>query len=305
MLSQNQKISVIIPSARPGKVIGTLCGLSTQTLAADVLEMIVVTPKHSQEKIDCDRITKVKVVFVDELYPPGKMRNIGARSAVGDYLAFIDDDCIPGERWLENLIKEVTSHQDVGMVGCRVVSGNKGFWSESADYALFAAYQYKKKLFIDLGSAAIMVKRQAFTEVAGFDESMLASEDWDFSLRLRQVGWRCLFTPEGQVLHFHGRESFSAIAQSAYRSGFRSGLMVQIKHFSKMSWLAKISVRMGTSFWYFPLILPYALALTLMQCLGLVQTDFYKCRHVPMIFICRFLYHCGVWRKLLQESTSQ
>ena len=298
MPSFDRTISVIIPSARPDKVVDTLAGLTSQTRSPDIIEIIVVTPKYAQGNIEAGQFLKVNVVIVDDLYPPGKMRNIGAKSAVGNYLAFIDDDCVPEKRWLEKLIEEISHHRDVGMIGCRVASGKKGFWSESADYSLFAAYQHKKKLFIDLGSAAIVVKRQAFEEVGGFDDLLLASEDWDFSLRLRNAGWRCLFTPEAEVFHFHGRESFISITKNAYISGLRSGLTVQKRHFSNMSWLARISVRMGTPSLYCLLILPYALALTSMQGFWFTQSDWKKCIHLPMIFICRILYHCGVWRKL-------
>ncbi len=294
-------VSVIIPSARPDKVIDTLNGLSTQTFASHIIEIIVVTPKSARQDSENAWFPKVKVATVEELYPPGRMRNIGAKLATGDYFAFIDDDCIPETRWLEKLFEEISFSHKVGMIGCRVVSGNKGFWAESADYSLFAAYQYQKKQFVDLGSAAIVVKKQAFMDVQGFDETLLASEDWDFSLRLRQAGWRCLFTPEAEVLHFHGRESFVSIAKNAYRSGFRSGLIVQKKHYAHISWLAKISVRMGTAWWYCSLVLPYALALTLMQGIELAQTDLKKCLHLPMIFICRLLYHCGVWRRLVED----
>lgn len=302
MRSSDITISVIIPSVRPDKVFHTLDGLLSQTLATSILEILVVTPQYNRIS-ELKKKSKVNVVTVEELYPPGKMRNIGARAAIGNYFAFIDDDCIPEGNWLEKLITEISLHPDVGMIGCRVVSGNKRCWAECADSSLFAAYQYHKELFIDLGSAAIVVKRQAFAEAEGFDELLSASEDWDFSLRLRRAGWRCLFTPKAEVLHFHGRESFVAIASNAYFSGLRSGLTVQKRHYSNMSWLAKISVRMGTPVWYCLLILPYATTLTLMQGVDLIRSDWKRCLHLPMIFICRLLYHCGVWRRLVQEST--
>ncbi len=304
MFSPDRTISVIIPSARPDRVVCTIDGLLSQTSATDILEILVVTPQYNSNIIELQKNPKVNIVTVEELYPPGKMRNIGARSAAGNYFAFIDDDCIPEDTWLEIMIEEISLHPDVGMIGCRVVSGNKGFWAESADYSLFAAYQYHKKLFIDLGSAAILVKRQAFAETEGFNESLPASEDWDFSLRLRQAGWRCLFTPEAEVLHFHGRESFLAITKNAYFSGFRSGLTVQKRHYFYISWLAKISVKMGTPLRYCLLILPYTTALTLVQGLDLGRSDWKKCLHLPMIFICRLLYHWGVLMRLVQDPSS-
>lgn len=302
MPSLDPTISVIIPSARPDQVIDTLNGLLSQSFVAHISEIIVVTPRLMNENSANDFIPKIKIVTVDQLYPPGKMRNVGAKLAGGDYFAFIDDDCVPEKEWLEKLINEISLHDDVGMIGCRVVSGKKGFWADCADNSLFSAYQYQKKMFIDLGSAAIVVRKRAFLQVEGFDEELKASEDWDLSLRVRHLGWRCLFTPEAEVLHFHGRDSFVAIARNAYLSGFRTGLTVQKRHYTYISWIAQLSVKMGTPFRYCLLILPYAALLTLVQGSQLVRSEFRKCFYLPVIFLCRLLYHFGVWRRLYDKT---
>ena len=128
MPSANNRISIIIPSARPEKVARTVCGLLDQTALAVVLEILIVTP-HSHKSADCwDNSSLVRVVPVDTLHPPGKMRNIGARNAAGDYLAFIDDDCVPAANWLDILLSGMDSSPLFAMTGCRVVSGEPGFW---------------------------------------------------------------------------------------------------------------------------------------------------------------------------------
>ncbi len=53
--------------------------------------------------------------------------------------------------------------------------------------------------------AAILVRRSAFEEVGGFDESFfLYAEESDLAARLRRHGWRILFEPAAQVVHRGG-----------------------------------------------------------------------------------------------------
>lgn len=296
-------ISVIIPSARPEKVASTIRGLLCQTSFGNLLEIFIVTPHSPQRETHRFHSPIVHFITVDRLYPPGKMRNIGAAKASGDFLAFIDDDCVPQKNWLEILVAEIAATPILAVVGCRVVSGERGFWGRGADPALFMAYQYQKKQNdIDLGSAALLVRREAFEAAGGFDESLLASEDWDFSLRLREAGWRTLFTPHAVVVHYHGRTRFAQLIHNAYKSGYLSGLVVQKRHYRKMSWLAKISVVMAKPSLYGLIIVPYAAIVTIFQGWHVVQLGWTYWMYLPLVFLCHLLYHFGVWRRLFQNS---
>ncbi|HEX9147967.1 MAG TPA: glycosyltransferase family 2 protein [Thermoanaerobaculia bacterium] len=53
--------------------------------------------------------------------------------------------------------------------------------------------------------AALLVRRTAFEEVGGFDESFfLYAEESDLAARLRRCGWRILFEPRARVVHRGG-----------------------------------------------------------------------------------------------------
>ena len=53
--------------------------------------------------------------------------------------------------------------------------------------------------------AALVVRRTAFEEVGGFDESFfLYAEESDLCARLRQRGWKVLFEPSARVVHGGG-----------------------------------------------------------------------------------------------------
>jgi cellulose synthase/poly-beta-1,6-N-acetylglucosamine synthase-like glycosyltransferase len=246
-------------------------------------------------------LKKFRLITVERLYPPGKMRNIGAQQALGKILAFIDDDCIPPPQWLSSLEKRLQSDENTGAVGCRVVSGEQTFMNRCADHCLFSAYQYRQNSHMALGSAALLVRREAFEDAEGFDENLLASEDWDFSMRLLRHGCTCFFIADVEVLHYHGRGTLLSILKGAYLSGYFSGVTVQRRHYSALSWLAKLSVSMGTPTLYWLLIIPYAAALTLLHAVESGRNETKVLLFLPLIFFSRCVYHIGVWARLLRD----
>lgn len=298
----NCDISIIIPSARPDRVGETIRSLEQQTISKKEYITYVVTPFG--DELDRELFNFINVVKTDRLYPPGRMRNSGAASSSGAFLAFIDDDCVPPENWLREMIESLSLEQQVGAVGCRVVSGKKNFWKRCADYCLFGDYQGFKNRQGALGSAAILVRRQAFEEAGGFDDELLASEDWDFSLRLQKKGWKCNFICSVEVQHNHGRGSFSAIIKNSYRSGFRSGLIVQERNRTGVSWLASLSLSLRSPWTYWTLILPYAAAIAFLQLIMVVKNDKRTVLYFPVMITSRIAYHLGVWFRLISDCAT-
>jgi len=292
----NPLASVIIPSARAEQVLCTIEGLLAQNLEKECFEILVVTPEPDLTA-EFDAVN-LKSLHAEELYPPGKMRNLGARHARGEFLFFIDDDCLPPVEWMASMLKVLGHDERIGAAGCRVVSTESGFWGRCADYALFGAYQYDRQSQRDIGSAAMVVRRKAFDESGGFDEKLYASEDWDFNMRLEKMGWKRVFEPSAIVMHQHGRGSLGAILRQAYRSGNDSGMIVQEAHADTISLLARLSVRMRRPWLYWSLIFPYAIAVTVLQVIEQKHTDFFSPFFIPAIFFARLSYHIGVWRRL-------
>jgi len=293
--------SIIIPSANPILVRYTVEGLLNQNSDNDNNEIIIVTPNLIQVQ-QMLKNTNVRIIGVDNLYPPGKMRNVGASHAHGKMLFFIDDDCIPSPDWIAKMLDVINNEDAIGAVGCRVVSEKKSFWCRCADYALFSCCQYNRLLESSLGAGALVVRKQAYREINGFDESLLASEDWDFCLRLQEKKWKSIFTPSVEVTHNHRRDSFVKILKSSYLSGERSGLIVQSRHMNKMSWLAKLSLILRSPWFYWILILPYSGAVSIQQLIEFLKKDLKVVVYYPIMFASRLSYHFGVWNQLIRES---
>ena len=295
-------ISVIIPSGRSDLVLFTVEGLINQTLDRYQYEIIIVTPEL--KKFNKFKAEGIHIVGVNKLHPPGKMRNIGVNKAQGDFVFFIDDDCIPSPGWISKTLKVLKGDKHIGAVGCRVISNSGDFWNRCADYCLFASYQYQQRFICDLGSAAIAVRRAAFKEVNGFDDDLFASEDLDFSLKLTEKGWLCVFEPRVEVKHDHRCNILAIIIVKAYRFGLYSGLVVQARHIKNISWLARISVQLQNPLLYPILIIPYALAVTLHQLWKFRGTEPRLILFVPFMILSRFAYQIGVWVNICKQNYS-
>jgi GT2 family glycosyltransferase len=76
-----------------------------------------------------------------------------------------------------------------------------------------------------VSGSAMLVRRAAFDEVGGFDESyFMYVEDVDLCTRLRAAGWSVLFSPEVEVVHETGvssRARFRSLAFEHSRSIYR------------------------------------------------------------------------------------
>lgn len=135
---------------------------------------------------------------------PAAARNLGARNASGDIVAFTDADCVPQPDWLEALVAKF----EAGVVG---VGGTYGIANPESLLArlVHAEIQARHARFgeeVDfLGSFNVAYRREDFVAAGGFDEAFTAAsgEDNDLAYRLQDRGGRLRFTPEAVVAHHH------------------------------------------------------------------------------------------------------
>ena len=287
-------IAVIIPCGRPERLKPLLAALRNQSLPPS--EIVVVTAGNQAPAKD------VAWVQTPELYPPGRMRNLGAQRAQSETLLFLDDDCLPPPQWIEIMCRTMKETPRVAAVGCRVASLDRDFWSRCADYVLFSATAQVVSGLRHVGCGALAVRRDVFRQAGGFDESLQASEDWDFCLRLAALGWRSYFCADVTVQHDHKRGNLKGILTQSYRSGWLSGLAVQARHRAALGAAGRMAVRLGHS-WSYPLFgIPYATALTLLHTWEMRGAD--RCGPLfwPVLAAGRLAYQMGVWARIRSDE---
>lgn len=139
---------------------------------------------------------------------PAAARNFAAANAAGEWLALIDDDCVPDRDWLAALETRLAS--DPGCVaGGDVLNGLPHDIYAEASQQLFAfLYDYyhvsqsrkSQRPFMTTNNLALA--RRVFDRVGGLDERMRLGEDRDLCVRLAATGAALVFVPEARVHHF-------------------------------------------------------------------------------------------------------
>ena len=134
-----------------------------------------------------------KVKWIQGLHRgPAANRNHGARQATGEWLAFIDDDCIPDGKWLDEIAR-VTAASDV-------IEGKT---------ASFGRTNHPLEEIVEnvtgdlLWSCNLAIRRDVFERLGGFDEDFLEAggEDLEFAWRIREMKLVVNYVPEAVVYH--------------------------------------------------------------------------------------------------------
>ena len=227
-------ISIIILTSRwgeQGKLLDNcLEGIYRQSFKG--YEIILVTNGLRKNHVNeiRNRHHNVRIIENEENKGCAGGRNQGIQEARGDYIVTLDDDMVPDDRWLEELMKWASKYERVGMLASKVlfsfnpdfidcagveisrdgnVYGSKGLTKDSAGCGEI------EEVFCPSGGAAFY-RREVFEDVGLFDEDyFIYYEEVDLAFRARLAGWRCLYVSQAVLFHHHawslGHESSSKI----------------------------------------------------------------------------------------------
>ena len=109
-------------------------------------------------------------------------RNAGIAASSGEFLAFLDDDdeWQPGK--LEEQIRYLRDHPDVGLVSCdfTIVGAGPPMRHRGIERLTPAPLLWANVL---MGCSFVMIHRPSYSFEPQFDESVVPAEDWDLWLR--------------------------------------------------------------------------------------------------------------------------
>ncbi len=213
------KVTVIIPAFNAERYIReTLESVMAQTYR-DV-EVVVVDDGSRDRTAEIVRSfgDRVGYLYQDNSGGCGKPRNEGMKAASGDVFVFLDSDdlMVPGR--IAREVDVLRRHPGVGMVfsnyqdfegdriyegghfeSCPILSGRLGTLPPGARQTILLPSESTELLLTEnFGSSSPMVRRDAVECVGPFDETLRASEDFEFQYRVAshycialipQVGW--------------------------------------------------------------------------------------------------------------------
>lgn len=148
----------------------------------------------------------VNLIRLDRKTDQGWARNIGAGLSRGEYLFFIDADCVAKKDWMRR-IKTLFDRGDYPAVGGGVINGNPETLASMAGYLLEFSdlFPGETAQWRDhLGSCNICYKKEIFLQYGGFPERLkFAVEDILYNWHLNQHGVRMFYDPDIPVVHYH------------------------------------------------------------------------------------------------------
>lgn len=223
------KFSIIIPVYNRPQEVGELLESLTEQTCTD-FEVIIVedgSKVNSKEVVEKFH-TKLNIrYFEKENGGPGPARNYGAQYALGDYLVFLDSDCITPPQYVENLNKAVTDNDSECVP--KDESGDTTETIRKTD--VFGGPDRAADDFSDIQKAVNYSMTSLFTtggirggknankpdkyfprsfnmgisrnvyEITGGFAPMRFGEDIDLSYRIYKAGFKCELIPDAYVYH--------------------------------------------------------------------------------------------------------
>jgi glycosyltransferase involved in cell wall biosynthesis len=145
----------------------------------------------------------------------GISRNVGLDASSGDIVAFLDDDAIPEDRWLEGLVKEFVDDSvdavggpvfdvPLGRIEWRVCTCTRLGEPNVDTPRPFDCYVgIGADPFQYLAGCNMSFRRDALTRIGGFNSLLSANyDDAEVCCRLVDAGFSIRYTSEALVRHF-------------------------------------------------------------------------------------------------------
>lgn len=208
-LPERTTVSVIIPTRNSGAYLERcLASVTAQTYSP--IEIIIV------DNFSTDETPALAAAHADKFLQAGPERsaqfNAGVRAASGTYIYRVDADFVLDPRVVEQAVAACNAGADV--VAVHNDSDSKaGLWAKVRN---FERSMYRDD---DLIVGARFMTKAAFNAVNGFDEQLIAGEDYDLHNRLLKHGFIVARIPAGEVHLGEPRSLREIIGKSFFYGG--------------------------------------------------------------------------------------
>lgn len=156
--------------------------------------------------------TKGIQVFRFEPGTTAAIRNFGARQARGDFLSFVDADCLIANNYFREALAVLRS-TGVAATGCEYEAPPDPHWIEAVWQDLHYVGRDREVRYLPAGN--FFISRQVFDSVGGFREDLPSGEDAEICQRLTKGGYRIHESPAVSAIHLGNPKSI----QEFYRRG--------------------------------------------------------------------------------------
>ncbi len=161
----------------------------------------------------------------------GKANNQAFRICRGKYILLLNPDTVVLDHAVDRMVEMMETNLKLGALGCRMVNSNGSFqrWTGGSPptlanvtchfllaYKVLPASILPQSLYLEndpehdievgwVSGACMMLRREALRDEIFDERFFLYGEDFDLCDRLARTGWKVVYTPRTQIVHFDGR----------------------------------------------------------------------------------------------------
>lgn len=232
-------------------------------------ELIIVDDKSEDKSIEVvegfkkkvENSKKIILIKLDKNVGAAKARNIGVKRAKGKYLFFLDTDTVVKKSFVIEIEEFFKKYKKAGFGQAKLLRLNSKKFDYGGDYISSLGFLMERargkddegqldkedKIFA-MKSAAMVVKKEVFEKLGGFDEEFrIFWEDTDICWRAWLFGYENYFLPSIVVEHAFGtkeKEKKHYVDNKIYYNGCRNMISSQIKNLGwfRLSYILLINV---------------------------------------------------------------
>jgi len=219
----NPLVSIIIPTKTLQNVEVCLSSILKKSTFRNFEVIVMDGSKDDKINNFCQNYNQVKCKkFSQEKFNFSKINNEGVSYSKGEYLVFLNDDTeVISPDWIEGLL-EHAQRDEIGIVGSKLLykddhvqhagtvigiqqhAGNYGQMHKN-DEGYFSFAKIIRNCSA-VTAACMMMKKENFTQVNGFDEKLANSwQDVDLCIRVLEAGKLIVYSPFSTLYHYEGK----------------------------------------------------------------------------------------------------
>jgi N-acetylglucosaminyl-diphospho-decaprenol L-rhamnosyltransferase len=225
-------LSIIVVNYKSEKYLAK-CISSIKEKILDVDYKIIVVNNDENKALEASLPKDITLISIGENIGFGAACNLGARSARGEILCFLNPDTEVISENIQKLLSKFEKDNKLAIIGSRLVDekNNTREWIAGEEITVWSTlfnnlgHKRDKKIWESavlaecswVSGAAMFIKKDIFQKLGGFDEKFfMYFEDVDLCRRARRLGLKVLYFPEFVAKHFSGKSFFDKKEQKAY-----------------------------------------------------------------------------------------
>ena len=268
-------LSIIIVSYNNKKLLKHTIDSIYRTQQNINFEIVVVDNNSTDGSVDLikQKYKQVKLIENNNNLGFSKANNKGINQSKGKYILLLNSDTVVTNNCFEKCVKYMDEHPGIGALGCKVVlpdgkldpackrsfptpevsfyrmMGLSKLFPKSRRFGKYNLTYLDENEIHDvdcLVGAFMMVRREVIDEVGLLDENFfMYGEDIDWCYRIKKAGWKIVYYPEAQIIHYKGGSSDKKNPKLIYEF-YRSMYLFYNKHYkAKYSFITTLLVYAG------------------------------------------------------------